>query len=175
MVCEVAPQVGKLQQVSVACKSQVLGRQVLASSVSKFSKSQVSASLGKSRQVSARFRSPSFSKFRRVVSASSARLKFRQVSASLGKISMAKLQQVSACSVSKFGKSQRSESVHKMFVSRGAWRSDSILSQGSQGLVFESGKVRGSRLSPRGGHGLDFLSQGSQGRARRSGTAHTWS
>ena len=33
-----------------ACKSQVLGRQVLASSVSKFSKSQVSASLGKSRQ-----------------------------------------------------------------------------------------------------------------------------
>ena len=125
----------KFQQVSVACKSQVLGRQVSASSVSKFSKSQVSASLGK--------------------------------------ISIAKFEQVSACSVSKFGKSQRSESVHKMFVSRGAWRSDSILSQGSQGLVFESGKVRGSRLSPRGGHGLDFLSQGvvmgsisSQGRSQ---------
>ena len=38
VVCAVAPQVGKLQQVSVACKSQVLGRQVSASSVSKFSK-----------------------------------------------------------------------------------------------------------------------------------------
>ena len=33
-----------------ACNSQVLGRQVSASSVSKFSKSQVSASLGKFRQ-----------------------------------------------------------------------------------------------------------------------------
>ena len=58
-------EVGKFQQVSVACNSQVLGRQVSASSVSKFSKTQVSASLGKFRQVSAKFRSPSFSKFRR--------------------------------------------------------------------------------------------------------------
>ena len=65
--------VRKFQQVSVACNSQVLGRQVSASSVSKLSKTQVSASLGKFRQVSAKFRSPSFSKFRRVVSASSIR------------------------------------------------------------------------------------------------------
>ena len=40
-------EVGRFQQVSVACNSQVLGRQVSASSVSKFSKTQVSASLGK--------------------------------------------------------------------------------------------------------------------------------
>ena len=123
-----APQVGKLQQVSVACRSQVLGRQVSASSVSKLSKTQVSASLGKFRQVSAKFRSdapgvaPELPTNLRILSTILSTSTFAhksQVSASLGKS-----RQISACfrspSFSKFRRVVSASSVIRVATPKSA-------------------------------------------------------